>query len=168
MNRRLRFAVFVFILAALLLGAIPASAGNKTLVTGLAYWGVIEPSEREWIAGQYNYHERNQVIHFIWETSDPRLDGYIYMVNNTDWHYDADWGFLFGHIWAYWTVYADPGYTIPLWDCTDQGTIYADWSASAKGVCNGVGENQGTHVDLLLTTPDLFLPYMDLQAWINE
>ena len=168
MKQRLRIAVFVFVLAALLLGAIPASAKNKTYVTGLAYWGEAQPAEREWITGQYVSHVRNQVIPFEWVTSDPRLNGYVYHVNNADWHFTADWEFLFSYNYGHSIIYAEPEYITPLWDCTVQGILSSDWSYSAEGVCNGLGVNRGTHVDIVSTTPDLSLPTMDLQAWIVE
>ena len=164
-----RFLIVVMIvLLVLLVGVFPAAANDKTIVTGKIYWGLIEESERSWASDQYIFHDRNTPIHFQWDTSDPRLNGYALLLNNADWHYTSDWEFLFARIWAHWTIFAEPEYITPLWDCTDQGFVNSDESFSAKGVCNGVGENQGIHFNLVISTSDLSLDYMNLYAEVNK
>ena len=171
MKNYLRFAAVIFLMLGLLLTAFPASAGAiKTYVTGEIYplRESYPPEFRSWISEQYVWHWRNELMEFQYVASDDRLLGYAKLNNNGDSHYTSDWVHLFSHVWAKWTIYAEPEYTTPLWECMDSGWFDAQWNLTAEGVCQGRGVNKGLVAKLTITITDWSLGYMEFQGEILE
>jgi hypothetical protein len=167
MKSYLRFAAVFSLVLILLLSVSPAAAGaTKKDVTGKIF-PVSEsypPEFRTWITEQYIYHWRNERMEYQWITSDDRLNGWALVNNNGDSHYTADWVHIFSHIWAQWTIYAEPEYITPLWECTDNGEFDAQFNLAARGVCQGVGVNKGLELKLSISITDWSLGYMVIQG----
>ena len=164
MNKLLRFSIVAFTLLALLMGAFPAAAKEKTVVTGEGSTRFEVIAGDEWVTDHYIYHFRNEYINQHFVASDP-LEGYSVMNNNGEYYFTEDWDFQYGHFWATWTIYAEFDFITPKWECNNTGKL-DNKSLSAKGVCQGVGENAGLHVKLWFTT-DYTTPYMVLYGEIH-
>lgn len=161
MKIRFRMMIIVFVILAMSLMVFPVSArGTSTHVTGDAL--VLNISGGKiWTTGQYVQHYRDRLMEFQYVTSDPRMDGFSPVLNNADYHFTPEMVLLFAHVQAVWTIYDEPEYITPKWVCSDQGTIYSDYSFLGQGVCRGVGENEGLLLKFTLTFTDF--NYWDMQ-----
>ncbi len=170
MKTYLRVAGWMVVVLGLLLMASPVTANAiRTEVSAKIYQigSPISPDLRVWYSA-YVIHGRNELVEYQYVASDERLSGYALLTNNLNLHYASDLTFLFAQTWTSWTIYAEPSYTTPKWECSDTGQFDAMWNLNVVGVCHGVGQNKGLQAKFTITLSDWSLGYMDLEGEILE
>jgi len=166
MKKNLRFTMIVLAILALLLSTFPASAGAiKTPLEGTWRFMGEPPDEedldawgravgREIFPGfTTNIQCRNDTQYFQAITGNALFDGYASVETSCFYHFDIEGNLLGARIWGTATIFENPDYSEPKWNCSGQGLVGSDWSFDYAVVCQGAGENKGLQAKLKFGTP---------------
>jgi hypothetical protein len=170
MKKYVRLSTIVFIILALLLSTLPASAkAEKKTITGTCelvafppWIGDLEqsPDFRWWEPGGKESW-RNQAVMFLCNFNDDRLNGYFYALDNWNNNHNENSNFLAR---SFGKAYMSDAYgnDLGLWDISGVGWTDAEGGWGLKQVWKGRGMYQGLTVKA--TWIDIGFPFYQLDG----
>jgi len=144
MKRMRRFGVMALVMLLALVSVVPASAGNKTQITGDCYFleEPDSPDVRLWYTSDNMLHIRDEIQAFHCNFSDPRLGELIHGEINWDvQEYTDPMWYVVGHDYGRMTWMDADGNV--LWEGFRNTFDEPIWIAHGTFVMTGRGANTG-------------------------